>query len=199
VDVNTASVSLLSHVAGVNSTVAKNIVAYREENGPFRSRAALKKVPRLGPKAFEQCAGFLRVPDGKDPIENTGVHPESYEAAKALLNRFSLTPAKAASGALTACVEETGYPELAKELDSKITTILRGSRVSVTQAAILVALQYADDAGKNSGNADNLRAQLKSYLEDAAQAKSERDFYKRELERIKAVATVEENNTGRLW
>ena len=89
--------------------------------------------------------------------------------------------------------------ELAKELDSKITTILRGSRVSVTQAAILVALQYADDAAKNSGNADNLRAQLKSYLEDAAQAKSERDFYKRELDRIKAVAAVEENNTDRLW
>lgn len=96
--------------------------------------------------------------------------------------------------------ESTEYMQgLAKELDQKITSILRGSRVSVTQAAILVALQYADDAGKNSGNADNLRAQLKSYLEDAAQAKSERDFYKRELERIKAVATVEENNAGRLW
>lgn len=96
--------------------------------------------------------------------------------------------------------ESTEYMQsLAKELDQKITSILRGSRVSVTQAAILVALQYADDAGKNSGNADNLRAQLKSYLEDAAQAKSERDFYKRELERIKAVSTVEENNAGRLW
>lgn len=89
--------------------------------------------------------------------------------------------------------------ELAKELDSKISAILKGSRVSVTQAAILVALQYADDAAKNSGNADSLRSQLKSYLEDAAQAKSERDFYKRELERIKAVSTAEENNTGRLW
>lgn len=96
--------------------------------------------------------------------------------------------------------ESTEYMQaLAKELDQKITSVLRGSRVSVTQAAILVALQYADEAGKNSGNADNLRAQLKSYLEDAAQAKSERDFYKRELERIKAVATVEENNAGRLW
>lgn len=89
--------------------------------------------------------------------------------------------------------------ELAKELDSKISAVLKGSRVSVTQAAILVALQYADDAAKNSGNADSLRSQLKSYLEDAAQAKSERDFYKRELERIKAVSTAEENNTGRLW
>ncbi|MBQ8182421.1 MAG: cell division protein ZapA [Clostridia bacterium] len=89
--------------------------------------------------------------------------------------------------------------DLAREVDLKMTTILRGSRVSTTQAAILVALQYADDATKNSGNADSLRSQLKSYLEDAAQAKSERDFYKRELERIKAVNTAEENNIGRLW
>ena len=116
VDVNTASPSLLSHVAGINSTVAKNIVAYREENGAFASRAALKKVPRLGPKAFEQCAGFLRVPGGKDPIENTGVHPESYDAAKRLLNRFSLTPADAASGMLRAMTETVGYPKLAEEL-----------------------------------------------------------------------------------
>ena len=72
VDVNTASVSLLSYVAGINTTVAKNIVAYREENGAFTTRAQLKKVPRLGPKAFEQCAGFLRIPGGKDLMENTG-------------------------------------------------------------------------------------------------------------------------------
>lgn len=89
--------------------------------------------------------------------------------------------------------------DLAREVDMKMTAILRGSRVSTTQAAILVALQYADDATKNSGNADTLRSQLKAYLEDAAQAKSERDFYKRELERIKAVNTAEENNIGRLW
>ena len=89
--------------------------------------------------------------------------------------------------------------ELAHEVDAKMTTILRGSRVSTTQAAILVALQYADDALKNSGSADSLRSQLKAYLEDAAQAKSERDFYKRELERIKSNTTSEENNTGRLW
>ncbi len=96
--------------------------------------------------------------------------------------------------------ESTEYmQDLAREVDSKMTTILRGSRVSTTQAAILVALQYADDATKNSGNADTLRSQLKAYLEDAAQAKSERDFYKRELERIKAVNTAEENNIGRLW
>ena len=117
VDVNTASASLLRHVAGINQTVAKNIVAYREENGAFTSRAQLKKVPKLGPKAFEQCAGFLRVPGGKDLIENTGVHPESYAAAKALLKRFSLTPAEAVGGTLKDAAEQVGYPTLAKELD----------------------------------------------------------------------------------
>ena len=84
-DLNTASPALLSRVSGVNSTVSKNIVAYREENGAFSSRAELKKVPKLGPKAFEQCAGFLRVPESKNPLDNTGVHPESYTAAKQLL------------------------------------------------------------------------------------------------------------------
>ncbi len=85
VDANTASRSLLQQVAGLNATTAKNIVAYREENGPFTSRAQLKKVPKLGPKAFQQCAGFLRIPESKDMLDNTGVHPESYAAAKALL------------------------------------------------------------------------------------------------------------------
>ena len=84
-DLNTASPALLSRVSGVNATVSKNIVAYREENGAFSSRAELKKVPKLGPKAFEQCAGFLRVPESKNPLDNTGVHPESYSAAKQLL------------------------------------------------------------------------------------------------------------------
>ena len=116
VDVNTASVSLLSHVAGINKTIAKNIVAYREENGAFTSRAQLKKVPRLGPKAFEQCAGFLRVPGGKELIENTGVHPESYDAAKGLLKRFGLTPAKAV-GTLYQMAEEVGFAVLAAELN----------------------------------------------------------------------------------
>ncbi len=116
VDVNTASVPLLSRVAGINAAVAKNIVAYREENGPFTSRAQLKKVPRLGPKAFEQCAGFLRIPGGRELIENTGVHPESYAAAKALLKRFDLTPAKAV-GKIYQLAEEAGFAALAAEMD----------------------------------------------------------------------------------
>ncbi len=117
VDVNTASPSLLRHVAGINAAVAKNIVSYREENGAFTTRSQLKKVPKLGPKAFEQCAGFLRIPDGKELIENTGVHPESYAAAKALLKKFSLTPVQAASGLLREEAEKVGYAALAKELE----------------------------------------------------------------------------------
>ncbi len=85
VDVNTASASLLQQVSGLNGTTAKNIVIYREENGPFTARNQLKKVPKLGPKAYEQCAGFLRVPESKEIMDNTGVHPESYEAARKLL------------------------------------------------------------------------------------------------------------------
>ncbi len=123
VDVNTASPSLLSHVAGINSTVAKNIVVYREENGAFQTRAQLKKVPKLGPKAFEQCAGFLRIPGGKDLIENTGVHPESYAAAKALLKRFNMTATEAAAGMLKPMAELAGYDKLAKELDVGEPTI----------------------------------------------------------------------------
>lgn len=85
VDANTASRSLLQQVSGLTATTAKNIVAYREENGPFTGRNQLKKVPKLGPKAFEQCAGFLRIPESKELLDNTGVHPESYPAAKALM------------------------------------------------------------------------------------------------------------------
>lgn len=88
VDLNTASAALLKYVSGVSAALAKNIVTYREENGRFESRAQLKKVPKLGPKAFEQCAGFLRINGGKDPLDQTSVHPESYEAARKLLNKM---------------------------------------------------------------------------------------------------------------
>ncbi len=100
VDANTASQSLLQQVSGLNATTAKNIVAYREENGPFASRAQLKKVPKLGPKAFEQCAGFLRIPESKELLDNTGVHPESYAAAKALLNLLGCKKGDNLSGIL---------------------------------------------------------------------------------------------------
>jgi len=98
VDLNTASHSLLSYIAGINSAVAKNIVAYREENGKFTDRKELLKVPKLGKKAFEQCAGFLRVRDGKNPLDNTAVHPESYAAASSLLSECGFTLADVSNG-----------------------------------------------------------------------------------------------------
>ncbi len=108
VDVNTASRSLLQQVSGLNATTAKNIVAYREKNGPFASRSELKKVPKLGPKAFQQAAGFLRVPESKEVLDNTGVHPESYDAARSLLK---LIPCDRAS--LPGALEEYGVKQAA--------------------------------------------------------------------------------------
>ena len=114
VDANTASRSLLQQVSGLTATTAKNIVAYREENGPFTSRAQLKKVPKLGPKAFEQCAGFLRIPESKELLDNTGVHPESYAAAKALLNLLDCKKGDDLSG-LVAKLEGYGLKKAASE------------------------------------------------------------------------------------
>ena len=110
VDVNTASRSLLEQVSGLNSTTAKNIVAYREENGSFTGRSQLKKVPKLGPKAFEQCAGFLRIPESREVLDNTGVHPESYPAAKALLKLLNV----ADRTALPRALEEYGIAKAAE-------------------------------------------------------------------------------------
>ncbi len=118
VDVNTASHSLLSYIAGINSTSAKNIVKYREENGAFKSRAEILKVPRIGAKAYEQCAGFLRVPDSKFILDNTGVHPESYEAALKLLNKFEYTQEDVKANKLSMLrvkAEKYGLRKLAEE------------------------------------------------------------------------------------
>ena len=98
VDVNTASAALLSYISGINKTTAKNIVAYRETNGRFRSRRELLKVPKLGPKAFEQCAGFLRITGGSEPLDMTAVHPESYDAARIVLKELGYTPQDIAGG-----------------------------------------------------------------------------------------------------
>ena len=126
VDVNTASYSLLSYIAGINATSAKNIVKYREENGAFTSRAQIKKVPRIGAKAFEQCAGFLRIPGGRDILDNTGVHPESYDAAKALLDTFGYTTADVKNGALADLrtkAEAYGMDALAEKLSIGVPTL----------------------------------------------------------------------------
>ncbi len=119
VDLNTASVSLLKYVSGINAAVAKNIVAYREENGAFPDRKTLLKVPKLGKKAYEQCAGFLRIPDGSNILDNTGVHPESYTAVKALMKRCGCKESDITAGTLTALnqtVESVGIDALAEEL-----------------------------------------------------------------------------------
>lgn len=119
VDLNTASVQLLNRVAGVSSAIAKNIVNYREENGIFSTRAELKKVAKLGPKAFEQCAGFLRVAESKNILDNTAVHPESYEAVNRLLDICKINKADIKNGntvPLKAAIESTGYAKLANEI-----------------------------------------------------------------------------------
>lgn len=126
VDLNTASQSLLARVAGVNAGVARNIVAYREQNGPFPDRKTLLKVEKLGKKAFEQCAGFLRVPGGTNPLDNTAVHPESYPAAKLLLERcgFRLEDVSAGkASALAERAERSGLAHLAEEAGVGVPTL----------------------------------------------------------------------------
>ncbi len=127
VDVNTASYSLLSHISGINATAAKNIVAYREANGEFTSRAQILKVPKIGAKAFEQCAGFLRVSGSSEILDNTGVHPESYAVAKALLSEFDFTEDDVKAGnmsALRAKATLRGLPNLCEKLGCGEPTLL---------------------------------------------------------------------------
>ena len=125
-DLNTASPALLLRVSGLNATVCKNIVAYREENGAFSSRAELKKVPKLGPKAFEQCAGFLRVPESRNPLDHTAVHPESYATAKELLKLVGYTDSEIRSAKfadLTAKVKAFGTKNLSDQLSIGLPTL----------------------------------------------------------------------------
>jgi len=126
VDANTASPSLLQRVSGLNGTTAKNIVLYREENGPFTARTQLKKVSKLGPKAFEQCAGFLRIPESKSILDNTGVHPESYKAAETLLAQCGYTLADVKAGAISGLkdkAESIGYQVLAQSCGAGAPTL----------------------------------------------------------------------------
>ena len=126
VDLNTASAPLLAHVSGLGSAVAKNIVTYREENGKFVNRTGLKKVPKLGPKAFEQCAGFLRIADGKNVLDNTSVHPESYDAAEGLLKICGYNDNDVLSGSvsdLSKRAEAKGIENIANELGVGVPTL----------------------------------------------------------------------------
>ena len=118
VDLNTASVSLLEYISGISKVIAKNIVAYREENGKFASRSQLLKVAKLGPKAYEQCAGFLRITGGKNPLDATGVHPESYEATRKLLEKLGYSEEEITGGGLTGISKKiSDYKKLAAELE----------------------------------------------------------------------------------
>jgi uncharacterized protein len=126
VDVNTASPALLTHVAGIGPKLATNIVAHRDANGPFKSRTALRKVSGLGPKAFEQSAGFMRIQNGTDPLDASAIHPESYDIAKALLARAGLSaasPLNERTSALEALTAKTSYEVLAKELNCGVPTL----------------------------------------------------------------------------
>ena len=126
VDVNTASASLLGRVSGLNATTARNIVKYREENGAFTGRRQLLKVPKLGPKAFQQSAGFLRVPESKSVLDNTGVHPESYAAAQGLLDLCGYTLADVSAGNLAALpdkIKALGEESVARQLDIGVPTL----------------------------------------------------------------------------
>ena len=126
VDVNTASSSLLQQVSGLTAATAKNVVAYRQENGAFTARSQLKKVPKLGPKAFQQCAGFLRVPESKEILDNTGVHPESYAAAEALLSLCNYTKKDVVEGNISELqdrVNQIGYSKAAEQCGIGVPTL----------------------------------------------------------------------------
>ncbi|GIM31695.1 Tex family protein [Paraclostridium bifermentans] len=126
VDLNTASYSLLEHVAGISKTIAKNIIEYREENGDFTSRAQIKKVKRLGPQAFTQCAGFMRITNSKNPLDNTGVHPESYDTCKSLLDilGYSLNDLKNRNvDEIDSKISDIGINKLSEELEVGIVTL----------------------------------------------------------------------------
>lgn len=117
VNLNTASKSLLSYVSGISSSIADNILLYKQENGAFKSREELKKVKKLGPKAFEQCAGFLRIDDGINPFDNTGIHPENYDKAKKLLKYLSLTEKDLGSEKLISLLDNLNIEEISKQFD----------------------------------------------------------------------------------
>ena len=160
VDLNTASSALLSYIAGINSSIAKNIVKYREENGKFHSRTELKKVSKLGPKAFEQCAGFMRIADGKEALDSTAVHPESYQAAKKLLTILGIREEEIVKGGAATIKERIieQYPsERAKKQE------LTGKTMKGLSSLKAVAAESQKDKKKEESN--KLRESMKKMAE----------------------------------
>ena len=195
VDLNTASASLLEYVSGINKTIAKNIVDYRENNGRFVSRKQLLKVPKLGPKAYEQCAGFLRILDGKNPLDATSVHPESYEAAKQLMEKLGLTmedikeaqkqaAAKKASGrkpiGFAAIFQYSGPRK--RQLDKVGIQILSDSIVICTRNKMPRLLQIQQIVAGKCARRDNFPLRLRRHIEivvqnfHAARLQRQQDF-----------------------
>ena len=166
VDLNTASASLLEYISGISKVIARNIVDYREQNGRFVSRAQLLKVPKLGPKAYEQCAGFLRILDGENPLDATSVHPESYEAAMKLLDKMGLTmedvraaQKQAALKAGSAKKEASAGRKDQKQRQQKVvirnTDTAMGKALAAAMGGMTMALEEEPDlkSGKNHQSA----------------------------------------------
>ena len=173
VDLNTASASLLEYISGISKTIAKNIVDYREQNGRFKSRAQLLKVPKLGPKAYEQCAGFLRILDGENPLDATSVHPESYQAAMQLLDKMGLTMEDVRKAQKAAASKSTGKKEAsgavkkeAKPRQQKVvirnTSTAMGKALAAAMGGMTMAYEEEDTAKKKQkttgGAVDNSQA-----------------------------------------
>ncbi|MGI6205865.1 MAG: Tex family protein [Anaerovoracaceae bacterium] len=172
VDLNTASASLLSYVAGINSLTAKNIVKYREENGPFTDRKQLLKVPRLGEKTYSQCAGFLRVSGGTNPLDSTAVHPESYETAEKMLDRLGIDASQISSG---------GVPDIDKRIMEKYPVKKETKRRSSKQRRnanadspfAVLAVLLEDEGGDKKGSRKKKAAENKRRLNESMKLMSE--------------------------
>ena len=165
VDLNTASASLLEYISGISKTIAKNIVDYRETNGRFRNRAQLLKVPKLGPKAYEQCAGFMRIPDGDNPLDATSVHPESYEAAEKLLDKLGLTMEDVKTAQKQAAKSKGSLDSMKKEPKPKKQKVVIRNTNTVMGKALAAAMGGITlEDGKASGGVKETGAAAVSTL-----------------------------------
>ena len=166
VDVNTASASLLGYVSGITPSVAKNIVAYREENGAFTDRRQLKKVPKLGPKAYLNAAGFLRISGGKNPLDATSVHPESYEVATSVLERAGVAASELSRGGVPDIERRLGsISALASDLDCGTLTLIAFVDVGVHQDGLVHISKLANRFVKHPSDVVRVGDTVKVWVE----------------------------------
>lgn len=178
VDLNTASAPLLEYISGISKTIARNIVDYREQNGRFRNRAQLLKVPKLGPKAYEQCAGFLRIVDGDNPLDATSVHPESYEATMALLDKLGLTmedirkvQKEAAKKKPTAAKKDAPKKEKKQQkVVIRNTNTAMGKALAAAMGGMTMAVE-GENAGKNNTSAGAVDAKKEAVMVSSLEKK----------------------------